>query len=209
LYEDAEPLSTHRIARVIAKTKWLFEVMSASQRRGHDDITLFVDLIKKRTVFIAEGKDHKTVASFADDLTAHHGRADAITDVRCDRSPAFINLRGGIAAHLPQAQITFDRFHMVKALHLREGFQERYKAPGPDAFEGMLKRWYFWATHSRIEPMIQAARTIKAHWEGVLAWKKRRISNGLLEGLNSLIQAAKAKAAVAFGRSAILGSSLF
>jgi transposase len=46
------------------------------------------------------------------------------------------------------------------------------------------------ATHSRIAPMIQAARTIKVHWEGVLAWKKSSLNNGFLEGLNSLIQAA-------------------
>jgi transposase len=41
-------------------------------------------------------------------------------------------------------------------------------------FEGMLKQWYFWATHSRITPMIQAARSAGQ--------------------ANSLIQAAKAKA---------------
>ena len=58
----------------------------------------------------------------------------------------------------------------------------------------MLKKWYFWATHSQIEPMKQAAYTIKAHWDGVVQWKKTHINNGLLEGLNSLIQAAKAKA---------------
>ena len=68
------------------------------------------------------------------------------------------------------------------------------KAPTVELFETMLKKWYFWTTHSRIGPMIEAARTIKAHWEGVVQWKKSHIDNGLLEGLNSLIQAAKAKA---------------
>ena len=57
-----------------------------------------------------------------------------------------------------------------------------------------MKRWYYWATHSRLEPMIEAARTIKRHWQGVLRWFTSRITNGLLEGINSLIQAAKAKA---------------
>ena len=60
--------------------------------------------------------------------------------------------------------------------------------------EAMLKWWYFWATHSRIGPMIKAAKTIKQHWSGVLRWFTSRISNGALEGINSLIQAAKAKA---------------
>jgi transposase len=60
--------------------------------------------------------------------------------------------------------------------------------------EPMLQQWYFWATHSRIAPMIQAAKTIKKHWEGVLRWFTSRITNGLLEAINSLIQSAKAKA---------------
>jgi len=35
---------------------------------------------------------------------------------------------------------------------------------------------------------------VKNHWQGVLQGKKTRIDNSLFEGLNSLIQAAKAKA---------------
>jgi len=42
--------------------------------------------------------------------------------------------------------------------------------------------------------MRKAAHTIKRHWEGVINWKRSQIDNGLLEGLNSLVQAAKAKA---------------
>ena len=57
-----------------------------------------------------------------------------------------------------------------------------------------LKKWYFWATHSQIEPIIAAARTVKRHWDGILRWFDSKIANGLIEGLNSLVQAAKAKA---------------
>ncbi len=218
-----------------------------SKRKGHDYITLFVDLLKKRTIFIAEGKGHETVEAFVNDLEAHNGHAQAITDISCDMSPAFIK---GVEDNLPNAKITFDRFHIMKvingavdnvrkqeaqtqtilkgaryiflknernltnaqrqkrqelslsrlnlksmrALQIRENFQEIYKAPTIEMFETMLKKWYFWATHSRIEFMKEAAYTIKAHWEGVVQWKKTYIDNGLLEGLNSLIQAAKAKA---------------
>ena len=42
--------------------------------------------------------------------------------------------------------------------------------------------------------MKEAAYTIKRHWDGVLQWFKSSINNGILEGINSLIQAAKAKA---------------
>jgi hypothetical protein len=57
-----------------------------------------------------------------------------------------------------------------------------------------LKKWYLWATHSRLQPMIDAACTIKRHWQGVLHWFTSQINNGILEGINSLVQAAKARA---------------
>jgi len=81
-----------------------------------------------------------------------------------------------------------------KALQMRENFQEIYKEKTPEEFEKSLKKWYFWACHSRLEPMIEASQTIKRHWNGVLKWFEKKINNGILEGLNSLIQAAKSKA---------------
>ena len=64
----------------------------------------------------------------------------------------------------------------------------------PTAAAGFLKKWYFWATHSRLPPIIDAAHTVKRHWDGILRWFDSRIANGLIEGINSLVQAAKAKA---------------
>jgi len=85
-----------------------------SRSKGHDYITLFVDLDQRRTMFIAEGKDHETVKAFIDDLTAHNGKPEAIKDVSCDMSPAFIR---GIEDYLPNAEITFDRFHIIKIIN--------------------------------------------------------------------------------------------
>jgi transposase len=47
---------------------------------------------------------------------------------------------------------------------------------------------------SRIEPMKDVSRTIRHHRDGILAWFDSRIANGLIEGINSVVQAAKAKA---------------
>ena len=80
-----------------------------------------------------------------------------------------------------------------RAYHIRLNFQELFNQP-PHMAEAYLKKWYFWATHSRLEPIKQAAYTIKRHWNGVLRWFHSNINNGILEGINSLIQAAKAKA---------------
>ena len=57
-----------------------------------------------------------------------------------------------------------------------------------------LKRWYFWATHSRLQPVIQAARTIKRYWKGVISFLETRVTNGMVEGLNSKIKTAMKRA---------------
>ena len=81
----------------------------------------------------------------------------------------------------------------ARAYQMRLTFQEFWMLHD-DFAEAFLKRWYFWATHSRLEPMIRVARTIRTHWAGVLNWFRTRITNGVLEGINSLLQAARAKA---------------
>lgn len=49
------------------------------------------------------------------------------------------------------------------------------------------KRWYFWATHSRLRPMIEAARLIQRHLANVLTYFTHRVTNAVAEGLNSKI----------------------
>jgi len=82
----------------------------------------------------------------------------------------------------------------MKALNIREAFQQIYQAPTAEMFDKLLRKWYFWATHSRIEPIKEAAYTIQRHWDGIVNWFDYKISNGILEGFNSIFQAAKAKA---------------
>ena len=48
--------------------------------------------------------------------------------------------------------------------------------------------------HSRLRALGYAAHTVERHWDGVLRWFESKIANGLIKGLNSLVQAAKAKA---------------
>ncbi|MCP4474828.1 MAG: ISL3 family transposase, partial [Gammaproteobacteria bacterium] len=80
-----------------------------------------------------------------------------------------------------------------RAYHIKLNFQEIFNQSLESA-ESMLKKRFFRATHSRLQPVIDAAYTIKRHWNGVLQWFKSQITNGILEGINSLIQAAKAGA---------------
>ena len=62
----------HKHADVSQVTRVAIDETAA--RRGHDYITLFVDIDQARGVFATDGKDAETVAAFADDLTARGGQ---------------------------------------------------------------------------------------------------------------------------------------
>lgn len=220
-------------------------VDETASKRGHNYITLFVDIDERRVIFVTDGKDAKTIEAFADDLEAHGGDASRIKEVCIDMSAAFIK---GVTENLTEAQITFDKFHAVKlvndavdkvrraevkerpelrrsrylwlrnernlsadqsaqlgslsemnlktarAYNLRLAFQDIYTEPSRQWGELFLDRWYSWARRCRLEPMKQVALTIEKHRDGILRWFDSRIANGIIESINSLIQAAKAKA---------------
>lgn len=81
----------------------------------------------------------------------------------------------------------------VRAYHMLMNFKELWQQPKAFA-KPFLDKWYFWATHSRLKPMIQAAKTIHRHQQGILSWFDTHVTNGLIESMNSLIQAAKRRA---------------
>jgi transposase len=214
-------------------------------KRGHDYITLVVDIDERRVAFVADGRSADTVRQFADHLEAKGGDASRIKQVCVDMSAAFIR---GVTDNLTEAEITFDRFHVMKLLaeaidevrraevkgraelrgtrylwtknapnltakqtsvldtlsstnlktarawRMRLAFQDIYKAHDREWAEAFFDKWINWAKRSRLEPMKAIARTMAKHRDGILAWFDSKISNGLIEGINSLVQAAKAKA---------------
>ena len=218
-----------------------------SVAKGHDYITLFVDLKERNTVYISDGKGSDTVSDFVKTIESKNAKKEQIEDVSCDMSPAFIK---GVGENLPNAEITFDKFHILKlineavdqvrreeaktnpllkgnryiflkneknltknqaitrdelmlprlnlksirALMIRESFQQIYHSKSNCEFKELLQKWYYWATHSQLAPIVKVAKTIKKHWDGVVRWKNSQLNNGILEGLNSVLQAAKRKA---------------
>ena len=214
-------------------------------KRGHSYISLFVDIDRRKVVYIADGKDANAVAEFAEHVDAHNSDASRIKEVCIDMSAAFIK---GVTENLTEAEITFDKFHVMKligeavdkvrrdevksrpelkrsrylwlknernltaeqaaqlgslsqsnlktarAYHLRLTFQDIYKERSRAWAAILFDKWYAWARRCRLQPMKDVAATMMRHRAGILAWFDSRIANGLIEGINSLVQAAKAKA---------------
>lgn len=217
-----------------------------SARKGQDYVSIFADMEFGRVLFATDGRGADTVARFAADLAAHGGDPATVTDTSSDMSAAFIS---GIGAHLPNAKMTFDRFHVAaklgeavnevrraevktrpelkrtrwlwlknwsnlsakqqgelhqlmrpsaklataRALRWREDFQAFYDQHPSHAPE-YLRRWCYGAKRSRLQPIKDFVALVENHWDGIIAWHASRLNNGLLEGINSLVQAAKARA---------------
>ena len=82
----------------------------------------------------------------------------------------------------------------VRAYTLSQQFDNFYELDDPDTAEEYLRRWISQARASDLEPVSAFCDMLEDHWLGVMRWHHSRVSNGLLEGLNSLIQAAKRRA---------------
>lgn len=64
----------------------------------------------------------------------------------------------------------------------------------PHAAPAALGRWISWALRSRLEPMVKAAQTIRQHVPSILRVLSNDFTTAVMEGINSLVQAAKARA---------------
>jgi len=102
--------------------------------------------------------------------------------------------------HLPQRHR--ERFAALRAVDLKTGrawaIKENLRLLWGYHRRGWGERhwksWYFWATHSRLGPVIEVARMLKRRLAGILAFFSHRITNAGSESMNSRIQAIRVAA---------------
>jgi transposase len=92
-----------------------------------------------------------------------------------------------------------EQFAALRSLHLKTARAWAIKESLRDLWRYRRKgwalrhwrHWYFWATHSRLGPVVKVARMIQGHLDNVLTYFEHRITNATSEGLNSKIQTVK------------------
>src|SRR6202011_710833 len=205
------------------------------------------DMQARRVAFVTTGKDASTIERFATYLSEHGGSPEQVSSVSIDMSPAFIK---GVNEHLPEARVTFDKFHVVahaskaldavrrqqqkldpqlkgmrwtllkdadklnlaqltdlealvsqyttnrtaRAWMYREQLREILDRKQIHVLSKMLRRWCTGVMRSKVELMKDVARMILRHFDGIVAWAQTRQTNGFIEAINGLFQAAKRKA---------------
>lgn len=149
-----------------------------SLRRGQDYITVVHDLDAKRLLFATEGRDHQTVVEFAADLKVHGGDPAEVRHVCMDMSAAFAK---GSGLALPNAQISYDRFHVVAmAIDAMDEVRRAEMRHEPQAIEAALHgndrktiKGLVWGM--RKNPDGWSARQVEAmHWLQHSALKSAR-----------------------------------
>jgi len=98
-----------------------------------------------------------------------------------------------------RAELDYLLAHMTtkrtaRAWLYREQLREIFTRKQPNVVRGLLKQWCSNVLRSKVQPMHDVANMIRNHFEGVLAWVTSRQTNGFMEAINSLFQAAKRKA---------------
>lgn len=220
-------------------------VDETASKRGHHYVSLFVDLPRTKVIFATAGKDAEVLTTFKGDLEAHGGKAEQIKEFSLDMSKAFI---AGIETDFPEAELTFDKYHIVQLLNqamdevrrqeqrrapdlkntryvwlkkpanltkaqrdqlrrcrrrfrrmarayeLKLELMDLWELPDLELAEAYLDDWCRRVLRGRLEPFKDFVATLDEHWNGVLRWFDSQINNGVLEAINSLVQAAKRRA---------------
>jgi transposase len=218
-----------------------------SRARGHAYVTLAADAKERRVLFVTEGRGANTIEALAKDLREHGCPPEQITSVSIDMSPAFIK---GVTSELINAQITFDKFHVVGHANVAVDKTRRTEQRTDKSLKGMrwtllkdvfslkpaagaalygllnapkltrtarawvykeqlrvlldrkqinvmrdsLKHWCVCVMRSKVDAMKEVASLVRRHLEGIVAWAQTRQTNGFLEAINGLFQAAKRRA---------------
>jgi transposase len=82
-----------------------------SARKGHRYVTVVLDAESHDLLLMVEGRSAQAVTELVAAMPAHRAKAEAITEVVLDMSPAYI---AGVQTHFPKARIVFDLFHIMK-----------------------------------------------------------------------------------------------
>lgn len=122
-----------------------------SRARGHDYITLVADATERRVIAVAEGRGADSIAQLTTELQSRHCPAEQITSVSIDMSPAFIR---GCAEHLPNARVTFDKFHVIGHANAAVDRMRRIEQRSDKSLKGM--RWSLLKNRASLKPEAAA-----------------------------------------------------
>jgi transposase len=126
-------------------------IEETSRARGHSYVTLAADSDARPVLFVTEGRDANTIKELAFFVEEHGCAAENITRINIDMSPAFI---WGVNKHLPNARITFDKFHIIGHASAAVDKMRRIEQKTDKSLKGM--RWTLLKDSAQLKPEAAA-----------------------------------------------------
>ena len=77
---------------------------------------------------------------------------------------------------------------LYRAYLLKETLAKSLDYRQPARAERSITDWLTWAARSRLQPFVRAARTVRKHLDGILAYVRERLTNAFVEGMNNRIR---------------------
>lgn len=124
-----------------------------STKKGHNYLTTMVDLEQRRVLFATQGKGADCIERSTQYLKQKQVETNNIKQVCIDMSPAFI---AGCRSYLPEAAITFDKFHVVKEVNKAMDEHRKLERKGNE----LLKTHKYTLLKNKLSPRLQDERDI-------------------------------------------------
>lgn len=177
-------------------------VDETSTKKGHDYITLFVNLETGQILDIQDGRSSDAIKNYAEELQTLGNSLQTVEEFSLDMSPAFIS---GVKRNFSTARMTYDRFHVVQLVkryfkplqrskkvdhelldyHL-EDFDQLWTRPNCKEAAAFL---CYWKDRTKdLFKMDRLCKSINKHFTGIINFVESKVTNGLLEGMNNKIQ---------------------
>ena len=124
-----------------------------SSKKGHNYVTTMVDLNQKRVLYTTPGKDASCIEKSVAYLEEKKVNIDKVDQVCVDMSPAFIS---GCNTYIPNASITFDKFHVVKEVNKAMDELRKLERRGNE----LLKGYKYTLLKSKLTPKLKEERDL-------------------------------------------------
>lgn len=119
-------------------------VDETSRKKGHNYLTIMCDRDAKKVVGVSEGKDSDAFGEALVDMEVRGADRRCVKSITMDMSRSYIS---AASEYVPDADIVFDRFHIVKLLH--EAVDKIRRAEQRECRNGFKKSRYLWLRNNK------------------------------------------------------------
>ena len=206
-------INTQRVEKIYhdytdeAFEKYVFEPCSkigideTSTRKGHHYFSIIVNMESGKPIDIQLGKGADVIENFFHE----NANPEIVKGISIDMSPSFIS---GCKQYFAWVTPTFDKWHVYKLLskhlyNLTKKFPE--KKENVEVLWEELREFYNRNSFEKAETQLvfiadyaelvfgknSFSKSIRCHFDGILEYIQSKLTNGILEGINSKVQTLK------------------